>query len=148
MSAEALVGFHAASLLDEPDSPSAQANAIVGAYLNEIGLSFGAIEYLTQALPRSMKWLTFADADANGIYVDRWAPDGPQGQRQAQPRQPKTWPLGEWVQIFSRAEFVDARNLAASFRATFPGTRVFRFDNGWFVVAIGPYEPGTALSWP
>ena len=51
---------------------------------------------------------------------------------------------GEWIQIYSRQSFAEAVDLAGAFRREFPGTFVFRYDNGWYVGAIGPYPFGKA----
>jgi hypothetical protein len=60
------VGFHAAYngiTLEQ----SGFANALIGAYLNELHLSDQAIIYITHAAPTEMQWLTAADAAAVGI---------------------------------------------------------------------------------
>jgi len=44
-------------------------NAMVGAYLNSLGLPSRAIGYMTIAAPDSMQWLTAADAEKLGIDV-------------------------------------------------------------------------------
>jgi hypothetical protein len=47
---------------------------MVGAYLNELGLSEEAIVYITSAEPRSMRWLTTRDAVTFGIELGRCRP--------------------------------------------------------------------------
>jgi hypothetical protein len=66
------VGFHAA-FIKENDRKiiSANGNAVVGAYLNQIGLSIPAIFYLLKESPDDMLWLTFSVADALQIDVKR-----------------------------------------------------------------------------
>jgi hypothetical protein len=44
-------------------------NAILGAYLTRLGLSYSAIIYATQAKPGELKWLTVDDAKRIGIPV-------------------------------------------------------------------------------
>jgi hypothetical protein len=70
MSNTAQVGFHAAYTRDEALSAvSAAGNALVGAYLNQLGLPSSAIVYITSAPPEGMQWLNFADAQRVGIDV-------------------------------------------------------------------------------
>jgi hypothetical protein len=70
MSDTAQVGFHAAYTHDEAQSAvSAAGNALVGAYLNQLGLPSSAIVYITSAPPEGMQWLNFADAQRVGIDV-------------------------------------------------------------------------------
>jgi hypothetical protein len=66
-----LVGFHAA-YVDDNGTPvtSSTANAIVGAYIANLGLSEQVAEYVTAARPDEMRWLTFSDAEALGLQVD------------------------------------------------------------------------------
>lgn len=68
MGTTAHIGFHAA-YLKRTGQESGAANALVGSYLNQIGLSESAIFYVTQAPPTSMTLLTIADAKRFGIDV-------------------------------------------------------------------------------
>ena len=70
MGATAHIGFHAAYLKDTGQE-SGVGNALVGAYLNQIGLSESAIFYVTQSPPTSMTLLTLADAKRFGIDVSQ-----------------------------------------------------------------------------
>ena len=68
----ARIGFHAAfrnagGLRIE----SAAGNALVGAYLTQLGLRSEAIVYVTKSGPASMTWLTTADAQRLGFEVTR-----------------------------------------------------------------------------
>jgi hypothetical protein len=68
MSAASRIGFHAA--YDKRDGQeTGVGNAIVGAYLNKIGLSYSAVIYITKAAPDSITWLSVADAGKLGIDV-------------------------------------------------------------------------------
>ena len=53
MSAEARVGFHAA-YSSETGQETGVGNALIGAYLDKIGLPYSAVIYITQAAPNSM----------------------------------------------------------------------------------------------
>jgi hypothetical protein len=76
MSAEARIGFHAA-YNKASGQETGVGNALIGAYLNKIGLPYSAVIYITQAAPASMTWLSIADAKERGIDVE------PFGSRQA-----------------------------------------------------------------
>ncbi len=130
------VGFHAAWNADDPNMrPDAVGNAIVGAYLNSLGLPTAAVAYVVGAPPTDIAWLTFADAERIGIDVrvfpsESAATTVQRGQ--------------EWIQIFSRQELSEAVDLATQYDRTFGNASVYRYDNGWYVVVLGPYEAGTA----
>jgi hypothetical protein len=64
------VGFHAA-YVNKASGPveSGSGNAILGAYLNQLGLSEKAILYITHAVPTSMQWLRMEEAAEYGIAV-------------------------------------------------------------------------------
>jgi hypothetical protein len=65
----AKIGFHAAHDARSGDV-SGIGNALVGAYLNKIGLPTQAIVYITAAAPNAMLWLNLSDAQAYGIDVE------------------------------------------------------------------------------
>jgi len=72
---DAKIGFHAAYVIREgAPTESGPGNAIVGAYLNQLGLSEKAILYVTQAVPTSMQWMTMQDAAEYGIAVAPLSP--------------------------------------------------------------------------
>ncbi len=67
----AKVGFHAAYVIaDDNAQESGQANALVGAYLSKLGLSYRAIAYVTAAGPGQMSWLHPDDAREAGIQLE------------------------------------------------------------------------------
>jgi hypothetical protein len=68
MGAEAKIGFHAAYNA-QTGRESGAANAVIGAYLNKLGLPYSTIIYITQTAPSSMTWLSMDDAVAQGIQV-------------------------------------------------------------------------------
>lgn len=58
VSETARIGFHAAYVGDGPNvETSGSGNAMVGAYLARLGLSYRAIAFLTSAPPANMEWL-------------------------------------------------------------------------------------------
>ncbi|MFN3294216.1 SH3 domain-containing protein [Gemmobacter sp.] len=91
MGERARVGFHAAYYVDDSGRKleTGQGNALIGAYLNQLGLSDRAVLYITGAAPADMAWLNPDDAEDVGIAVRRMAAAAPQPQRQpAPPPQP------------------------------------------------------------
>jgi hypothetical protein len=68
MGAEARIGFHAA--YNTEGRETGVGNALIGAYLNKIGLPYNAVIYITKASPDSMTWLSVADAEKRGIEVE------------------------------------------------------------------------------
>lgn len=75
MASTAHVGFHAV-YVDEGGQirESGSGNAVVGAYLNQLGLSQNAVAYLTAPPPSTLQWLSPSDARQLGIDVDVFEP--------------------------------------------------------------------------
>ncbi len=70
MQAHSHIGFHAAFIeKGGAKIESGVGNALAGAYLNNLQLSFEAIVYVEQAHPDEITWLTVADANRLGIAV-------------------------------------------------------------------------------
>lgn len=70
MARSAKIGFHAVYVMDGDQSRETGAgNALVGAYLNTLGLSEPTILYVTSAPPNGMTWMSFEDASKAGIEV-------------------------------------------------------------------------------
>jgi hypothetical protein len=68
MGRTALVGFHAAYRIDNGRATeTGVGNALVGAYLNELGLSEEAIVYVTSKPPNDIAWLSIDAARQLGI---------------------------------------------------------------------------------
>lgn len=61
------IGFHSAS--DGAGAITGPGNALVGAYLNKIGVSYKAVAYITSSAPKDMAWLTFDRARDLGIDI-------------------------------------------------------------------------------
>src|ERR1700730_10594600 len=68
MGPESKIGFHSAYDGDT-GQVTGPGNALVGAYLNKIGLPYDAVVYITSAAPDSITWLSKADAEKIGIEV-------------------------------------------------------------------------------
>ena len=142
----ARVGFHAA-YTDESGTlvPTSSGNALVGAYLNQLGLSSNAIIYVTSTSPESMAWLTTREARYRGIEVVDLQDARSASPDASLPRSPDTndWTsYGEWVQVASRQSLGEATAFAEQSRLRNANTNVFRYSNGWYVVVIGPFSSG------
>jgi hypothetical protein len=72
MGAHAQVGFHAA-YDGNTHQVTSSGNALVGAYLNKIGLPSSAVIYITSASPDSVTWLSKTDAEKLGIEVSLYS---------------------------------------------------------------------------
>ena len=78
MGGEGYVGFHAAYIeVGNRAQEDGAGNALIGAYLHELGLSYDTIFFLTSSPPDGMYWLTFDDAIELGIEVERQIADAP-----------------------------------------------------------------------
>ena len=69
VSRSARIGFHRASFID--GSESGVGDALIGAYLTRLGLSYDAVIYLTSAPPNQIQWLHPDTAMRLGITVAR-----------------------------------------------------------------------------
>jgi hypothetical protein len=88
MSNSARIGFHGAYQERNGEKVTTSAgNALVGAYLSQLGLSERAIIYITQANPTSMMWLSLNDAQRLGISVEPFDIASTQ-QQKTQPKTP------------------------------------------------------------
>ena len=63
------VGFHAVYNGTEDKTINSGGNALVGAYLKQLGFSYQTIFYLTQTAPEEMEWLNGDKAKKYGIAV-------------------------------------------------------------------------------
>jgi len=66
MSANAKIGFHAASMNGQENG---MGNALIGAYLNRLGLGYEAVAFATASSPDDMTYLTPSKAKQVGIEV-------------------------------------------------------------------------------
>lgn len=70
------IGFHASYVVKEgAASENGVANALVGAYLNQLNMSQEAIVFVTSAPPEGMEWLTRDKAREVGIGLEEFAAD-------------------------------------------------------------------------
>ena len=92
MESKAAIGFHAA--FTEKDGKLREdgvGNALVGAYLNQLGLPDRAVAYITIAPPESIEWLSLEKAQQYGIDVEVFylpnRPELPKERRGVPPRE-------------------------------------------------------------
>lgn len=80
------LGFHAAyRLVNGQASEYGAANALVGAYLNQLGLNDKAVVYVTSAPPEGVEWLTANTAATVGIPYEPISVKAPEASDQGQP---------------------------------------------------------------
>ena len=80
------VGFHAAYTGSGDEAKEiGSGNAIIGAYLTKLGLSYNAVLFVTSAHPDGMSWLHPTDAQENGINVVTLPDPVPEQPRPATP---------------------------------------------------------------
>lgn len=70
VSEKGLVGFHAVHTVEAGKTDiSSAGNAVVGAYLQRLGLGYDVTIYVTKESPEKMQWLTEADAERLDLSV-------------------------------------------------------------------------------
>jgi hypothetical protein len=90
MGPQARIGFHAAYVVEGGKaSETGSGNALVGAYLANMGLPDSAIIYATQAAPTAMTWLNLTEAQQKGIEVALFT----EQPNNASPPQTKSQPI-------------------------------------------------------
>lgn len=83
------IGFHAAYVEGRRGpQESGVGNALVGAYLNSLGLAEKAVVYMTSPPPNEIQWLTMEDARTLGVEVSMLTPQMAPNFRQDPDRQP------------------------------------------------------------
>ena len=92
MSEHSQIGFHATSV---NGVVSGAGNALVGAYLNQLGISSDAIAYMTEAPPDQLRWLTLADARRLNLEVERLDPQAT-ASKPAFPSSPPGVSFADW----------------------------------------------------
>jgi len=111
MGAQSKIGFHAAFGIDGRET--GVGNALIGAYLNKIGLPYSAITYVTRAAPNSMTWLNASDAAKHGIEVEPLgSPQVAVGPAQTMPPEVTTQPPC-MAQFAKLREDVEKKGVAA-----------------------------------
>lgn len=137
MAPSALIGFHAAYIETNGEAQeSGVANALVGAYLTELGLGMDAIIFATSAGPDEMNWLNAAQALSAGIDLTILTSDGkitavekPQALR---------LPSGyRWIVLESAIS-------PSSLLTAGISDQIVKTQNGYYASVVGPFERATA----
>jgi hypothetical protein len=138
------LGFHGA--FDYNKKTTSDGNAVLGAYLSGLGFSYGTIARLTAPSPDDMLWMTTELSTELGIT---WAWESemknPPVARNDPPVDNRSidWSqYGTWIQIASRSNLSQAREIATQMRAENPDIsdyiNIFTSSNGYYAVAFGP----------
>jgi hypothetical protein len=144
MGSRAQVGFHAA-YDGQTHQVTSSGNALVGAYLNKIGLPYSAVVYITSASPDSIIWLSKPDAEKLGIEVSLFNGTPNTKSRDNAPA------IGTYVvQVSSQRSDADARAAFQALQAKYPmllGSylpMIYRSDLGdkgvFYRAAVGPFQ--------
>jgi SPOR domain len=144
MGTNARIGFHAA-YNGETRQVTGPGNALVGAYLNKIGLPSAAVIYITTASPDSITWLSKPDAEKLGIEVSLF-----NGTPNIKNRDNAPAAGAYVVQISSQRSDEDARASYQVLQAKYPTLlgsylpMIYRSDLGdkgvFYRAAVGPFQ--------
>ncbi|GAA6188967.1 hypothetical protein [Litorivita sp. NS0012-18] len=137
MDPTALVGFHAAYITKNGRiSESGVGNALVGAYLSELGLGFDAVVFVSSAAPNEMNWLNAAKAQQAGINVVMLEADGSET------------PIGKEIALKLPSGFrwivLESSTSPETLKTAEYSDQIVRTQNGYFASVIGPYEQSVA----
>jgi hypothetical protein len=145
------IGFHAAYTTDtEGNTPeSGQGNALVGAYLAHLGLSYDAIAFLTEAPPDDLNYLTPVEARRLGISII-FKPNEISAPPPQMPQLPPMAPLPDvpYSTIFPHLYTPPATKLAPVPPATNPTTAPPPYVDPYPSVPrpLAPYEKAAATT--
>jgi hypothetical protein len=133
MNANSLVGFHAAYVeTDGQVVVSGIGNALVGAYLNDLGLSDDAVIFVAAAAPNDMNWLNAAQAKQAGIDLILLEADG--SAERVENNVVLQLPTGfRWIVLESSASLSTLKTLQYA-------DQIVQTQNGYFAAVAGPYE--------
>jgi hypothetical protein len=162
MAPQAQIGFHAASD-GETGKVTSAGNALVGAYLNKIGLPYSAVVYITSAAPEAIAWLSKSDAERLGIEVSLYSdakvstkPQSPRAKSTVSQPQGTNLALGQYVvQVSSQRSEADANASYKALQEKFAILRkyspiILRADVGanglFFRAVVGPFTTADAAS--
>jgi sporulation related protein len=144
MGSTAQIGFHAA-YNGETRQVTSTGNALVGAYLNKIGLPYSAVVYITTASPDSITWLSKSDAEKLGIEVSFF-----NGTPNTKSRDNASATGAYVVQVSSQRSDTDARAAFRVLQAKYPMLlasylpMIYRSDLGdkgvFYRAAVGPFQ--------
>jgi hypothetical protein len=156
---DALIGVHSANDNGQEDIDSMAFTTAVAREAAAYGVPPSIIGKMVQTEPNRVTWLDPSDLAAMHVKVieaNATEPAGPPSQSQqngvSQPQQGPAGlsqgaasPSSSWIQIYSRALLSEVVSLGTSYKGRFNNGRIFRCNNGWYVLVLGPYEPAVAI---
>jgi hypothetical protein len=147
MAPDALIGFHAAFTEDNGAvSVSSVGNALVGAYLADLGFSDQTIVFATAADPESIDWLEFDEASRLGLATTVLYPSGVEIESSPVQDDNLKLPSGfRWIVLAS-----DGAPMASDlrrYRESVPelAFRQVKTKNGFYAIVSGPYPRDFAM---
>lgn len=149
--ANAHIGFHAAYVRDGDEQREAGAgNALIGAYLARLGLSYKAVVFVTSSAPDEIAWMDANDARRIGVravVVPVHATEDP-AVRDASAQTPHTRPIAGLAQGSSEMATTDPRREASAETPGYAQGRLARIDyEQWFAaLPDGSFRDGV-LFW-
>jgi hypothetical protein len=143
MAPDALIGVHSVSEAGQETFRSFALTTAFARTARDLGVPDAIIGKIVTTEPGRMTWLTPADLSSMNVVV--LAESSPEVKPLPPSASPSWNSSGEWVQIYSRPTLSEAISLAKTYKDSFSNTVVFRAENGWFAVVIGPYAPGKGV---
>jgi hypothetical protein len=156
---DALIGVHSASDSGQEDIGSMAFTTAFAREAAAYGVPASIVGKIVQTQPNRVTWLDPDDLTAMGVPIvdPNTHQSGPadvtskviqdrlsSGELTA-PAQGANGSQSFWVQIYSRALFSEAMSLGTDYKRRFSNIRIFKCDNGWYVLVLGPYEPAIAV---
>jgi membrane-bound ClpP family serine protease len=137
MTADSSIGFHAASLLEgDVSKVSSTGNAVVGAYLTQLGFNLNAVVYVTSAPPTEIRWLSEEGALKNGIEFILISKD--EIQPHSRLSQLKLTAPMCWVVLASEVDLNAALRKSQKMGGHESGLYTVRTNSGYYAIVFGP----------
>ena len=142
---DALIGVHSASDNGHEDIDSMAMTTLFAREAARYGVPASIIGKLVQTEPDRVTWLDPTDLAAMHVQIiDTNAPSvGP--ALSPSPSNEGDQRKNSWIQIYSRALLSEAVSLGNLFKPKFTNIGVFRCDNGWYALVLGPYDANSAV---
>ena len=150
---DGLIGVHSASDDGHEDINSMAATTLFARDASRYGVPASIIGKMVQTESNRVTWLDPSDLAAMNVQIiESDAPTGKifsapyQNDQSPQPKEDQpVGASGSWIQIYSRPLFSEAVSLATNYNRDLPNIRIFKCENGWYAVALGPYGPQAAV---
>jgi hypothetical protein len=139
---DGLIGVHSASDNGQEDINSMAMTTLFAREAARYGVPASIIGKLVQTGPDRVTWLDPNDLAAMHVQIiETNAPAATVPSQSSNVDQGRN----SWIQIYSRALFSEAVSLAKQYKSKFTNVGVFRSDNGWYVLVLGPYDANDAV---